>query len=142
MVPTCAFCFLSQINYKDTFGSGKVQIFAQIFIERFFKFLFQNKNSKHKNSLILDLKSKPIFWRLIIADDSQGLSIEFWFFSHPEEAGVKLCKKKVFFSLFFNKLHLWTIFSLYFHKLHQNILYLNPIEYENLKILSILKQDK
>ena len=68
MVPSCAFYFLSHINSKDTIGSGKVQIFARTFIEIFLKILFQNRNSKLKNSKIWNFKIKLIYWRLMIAD--------------------------------------------------------------------------
>ena len=51
----------------------------------------------------------------------------------------QIMQKRLFF---FNKWHQLTIFSLYFHKLHQNILYLKPIWYENLKFLKKLKQDR
>ena len=72
VVPSCAFCFLSHINSKDTIGSGKVQIFARTFIETFLKFLFQNRNSKRKKSKIWDLKNNLIHWRLKVADAYNG----------------------------------------------------------------------
>ena len=68
VVASCAFCFSSHINCKDTIGSGKVRIFARTFSETFFKFLFQNRNLKQKISKTWDLKIKLIYWRLVIAD--------------------------------------------------------------------------